>query len=280
MKKAALVLYGNSTSRFSFLGFGKPHKLGNANVELDGENYELFLIEIPNAKDLRHKARQIKLVNRFAREQDIQYISYIDDMDKELESIWSTVKIIKAIEEIENISGECIFNKSFGIISENIDYNLVEALSREASNLTILKIKEDKPAMIELHRKIMIETGLSIAFVNDIKHLIEQSEVIIWQKSGLDKKYYNLLPDTVIHEKGIIVLAKIIKDFDSDDLKIKYSEELGKFIIKLLSKRNIWEIASCFPSVHFFNEQGEELEKGWIGRQLKRNNKILTIQKC
>jgi len=280
MKKAALILYGNNTNRLSFMGFGKPHKIGNVNVELDGEKYELFLLEIPYTKDLRHKARQIKLVNRFAREQEVQYIYYIDDMDKELESIWSTVKIIKAIEDIETISEECIFNKRFGIISENIDSNLVEALSREASSLTILKIKQDKPDMEELHKKIIIETGLSIAFVNDVQNLIDQSDVIIWQNSEVSERYINLLPDTIIREKGIIVLSRIIKDFELADLKIKYSNEIGKLIIKLLSKRNIWEIASCFPSVHFYNEQGEELEKEWIRRQLKRNNKILTIQKC
>jgi len=280
MKKAALILYGDGTNRLSFLGFGKPHNIGNVNVELDGENYELFLLEIPYSKDLRHKARQIKLVNRFAREHDMQFICYIDDMDKELASIWSTVKIIKAIEEIEVILREDIFCKNFGIISENIDSNLVEALSREASSLMIMTMEQDKTAMEELHKKIITETGLSIAFANDIKHLIEQSEVIVWQNSEAAKRYINLLPDTIIHEKGIIVLPNIIEGFELDDLKIKYSEEIGKLIIKLLHKSNIWEIASCFPHVHFYNEQGKELEKGWIGRQLRRNNKILTIQKC
>jgi hypothetical protein len=141
-------------------------------------------------------------------------------------------------------------------------------------------MEQDKSIMEELHKKIIKEMGLSIAFVNDIKHLIKQSEVIIWENSELGKRYKNLFPSLIIHEKGILLLTKIIKDFDLDDLKIKYSEEIGKLIIKLSSKRNVSQIASYFPHVHFYNEQGEELEKGWIGRQLKRNNIILTIQKC
>lgn len=280
MKKAALILYGDSTNKIMFWILGRPYDIGNINIELDGETYEIFIFEIPYTKDIKHKTRQRKLVDRFLREQGIQSVFYIDDVDEELESIWSAVKITKAIEEIGTILGECIFNKNFGIISENMDPILIETISAEASSIMILKMEQDKSIMEELHKKIIKEMGLSIAFVNDIKHLIKQSEVIIWESSELGKRYKNLFPSLIIHEKGILLLTKIIKDFDLDDLKIKYSEEIGKLIIKLSSKRNVSQIASYFPHVHFYNEQGEELEKGWIGRQLKRNNIILTIQKC
>ncbi|MGI5998558.1 MAG: hypothetical protein ACOX89_07850 [Lutispora sp.] len=280
MKKAALILYGDSTNKIMFWILGRPYDIGNINIELDGETYEIFIFEIPYTKDIKHKTRQRKLVDRFLREQGIQSVFYIDDVDEELESIWSAVKITKAIEEIGTILGECIFNKNFGIISENMDPILIETISAEASSIMILKMEQDKSIMEELHKKIIKEMGLSIAFVNDIKHLIKQSEVIIWENSELGKRYKNLFPSLIIHEKGILLLTKIIKDFDLDDLKIKYSEEIGKLIIKLSSKRNVSQIASYFPHVHFYNEQGEELEKGWIGRQLKRNNIILTIQKC
>lgn len=280
MKKAALILYGDSTNKIMFWILGRPYDIGNINIELDGETYEIFIFEIPYTKDIKHKTRQRKLVDRFLREQGIQSVFYIDDVDEELESIWSAVKITKAIEEIGTILGECIFNKNFGIISENMDPILIETISAEASSIMILKMEQDKSIMEELHKKIIKEMGLSIAFVNYIKHLIKQSEVIIWESSELGKRYKNLFPSLIIHEKGILLLTKIIKDFDLDDLKIKYSEEIGKLIIKLSSKRNVSQIASYFPHVHFYNEQGEELEKGWIGRQLKRNNIILTIQKC
>lgn len=208
MKKAALILYGDSTNKIMFWILGRPYDIGNINIELDGETYEIFIFEIPYTKDIKHKTRQRKLVDRFLREQGIQSVFYIDDVDEELESIWSAVKITKAIEEIGTILGECIFNKNFGIISENMDPILIETISAEASSIMILKMEQDKSIMEELHKKIIKEMGLSIAFVNDIKHLIKQSEVIIWENSELGKRYKNLFPSLIIHEKGILLLTK------------------------------------------------------------------------
>jgi len=279
MRRAALILYGEQSNKIMFWVLGKPNEIGFIHLNLE-EEYEILILEIPYPKDEKNKAKADKIVNKFLRSNNIEYAFYINQEDKELNSTWHTIKILNIIKEVSRILGVNLFNQSFGIISDRIEHKLIEALSEEAASIMILKSKENEKNMVELYNKIITETGLSLAFVQEIEYLIEQSKTIIWEASSTMEKYNSLLPYPIINSNRILISPKEIKDWDTGGIELKYSEEIGKFIIMLLSKKSIWDIASCFPYLYFLSEDGETIEKLNKGQYFAKDNKALTIQKC
>lgn len=280
MKRAAIVLHSDNANRIAFWILGKPHQVGSINLQLDGEDYEIIMFEVPYAKDDKQKAKQRKTIDKFLKEEDVQYILYTDEADQKLERIWSTVKIIRILEEIGSITGECLLNQSFGIISKELDPILLEAISREASSMMVLKAEQDRSIMEEMHKKIITETGLSMAFISDAKYLIKQSRVIILDDSEAADEYKGVLPYPPINVKETLLLPAMKDYCDSNSLEIRYAEEIGKLIAKIMSAKDLREITCYYPNIHLSKEYEHELREKGILTNLKKSNKILTIQRC
>ncbi|SHJ09101.1 hypothetical protein [Lutispora thermophila] len=273
MKRAAIVVHSHNANRIMFWVLGKPRQIGSINVLLGGEEYHISIFEIPYVKDDKHKEKQRAITDKFLKEEDIKYILYADEVDEELERIWATVKIIRILEEIGSVVEEYFLNKSFGIIGKKPDTILLEALSREASSIIVLNEGQDVSLMEELHKKIITETGLSIAFISDASYLINQSRIIILESSDEVEKYKRILPYPPLCVKETLVMPKVKDEYNSNTLEIKYAEEIGKLIAKIISEKNIREITCYYPNIYFLKENG-------ILTNLKKSNKILTIQKC
>jgi len=272
MKRAAIIVYGNNSNRLIFWVLGRPYEAGKINMELGKETYELFILEVPNTKENKYKIKQRRIIEKFCGENNIRPLFYIDDKDEELDSIWYSIKILCILREIEIIIGKGVYNRSFGIVTNALNKVLLEAISEEASSILILKTGLDEIAMEELYKKIMQDKGLSIAFVDDVKFLINQSEILLWESKTPISPSINV--------EKVLLFSQQADHSKPDTILMKYKEEIAKAIIRLASDMNIWEMTSCFPFVYFLDEGGNYLSNEQIRRLLARSNKPLTIQKC
>lgn len=280
MKRAALILYGEQYNKIMFRVLGKPHEIGVIHINLGEEEYEVFMLEIPYPNDEKNKAKADKIVNKFLKSNNIEHALYINQEDEDLNSIWHTVKVLSIIKEASRNSGINLFRESFGIISDCTEHRLIEALSEDAASIMILKSKENERNINELYHKIINETGLSLVFVEEMEYLIEQSKVIICEDSSIMEKYKSLFPYPVVDFNRVLVSPKEIMDWDKYGIELKYNEEIGKFIIMLLSNKNIWDIVSFFPYLYVSNENEESIGSLTEEYFFTEDKKNLTIQKC
>jgi len=280
MKRAALILYGEQYNKIMFRVLGKPHEIGVIHINLGEEEYEVFMLEIPYPNDEKNKAKADKIVNKFLKSNNIEHALYINQEDEDLNSIWHTIKVLSIIKEASRICGVNLFSESFGIISNRIGSKLIEALSKDAASIMILKKDKDKRNIEELYHKIINETGLSLVFVEEMEYLIEQSKVIICEDSSIMEKYKSLFPHPVIDVNRILISPKEIMDWDTCGIELKYNEEIGKFIIMLLSNKNIWDMVSCFSYLYVLNGEGESALNLSEEYFLAGDKNSLTILKC
>jgi len=280
MKRVALILYGDQSNKIVFRVLGKPHEIGIIHINLGEEEYEVFIFEIPYPKDEKNKSKADKVVNKFLRTNNIERALYINKEDEELNNMWHTVKVLSIIKEASRNSGINLFRESFGIISDCTEHRLIEALSKDAASIMILKSKENERNINELYYKIINETGLSLVFVEEMEYLIEQSKVVICEDSSIMEKYKSLFPYPVIDFNKTLISPKEIKDWDTCGIELKYNEEIGKFIIMLLSNKNIWDIVSSFPYLYVLNENKESI--GILAEEyfITEDKNSLTILKC
>lgn len=272
MKKAAIIIYGYNSNKIMFWVLGKPFEIGRISIELDEEAYEIVIFEVPHTKENKYKIKLKRIIEKFCGENNIQSIFYADDKDEQLESAWYAIKILCVLREIEIITGEAISGKSYGIVSSSLNQVLIEAISEEASSIMILRKGLDQTAMEKLYKKIMIDKGLSVAYVNDVSFLMNQSRIVLWESSAPVSSNISL--------GKVLISTQQIDIMKPDDVQIKYEEEIGKIIIKLAYKMNILKIASHFPFVYFLDSQGYIMKREQVCLSLTRSNKPLTIQKC
>lgn len=272
MKRAAIIIYGHDSNKIMFWVLGKLNEIGKIGIELDEEYHELIIFEVPHTIENKYKIKQRRIIERFCRDNNIQSIFYVDDKDEQTENAWYGIKVLCILRELERITGEAISGKSYGIISDTLNWILIDAISGEASSIMILKKDLDQSVMEGLYKKIMAETGLSIAYVDDVKFLISQSRIVLSEGSTPVLTHISL--------KNVLITPKQIDIIRPDDILMKYEEAIAKTIIKLESNKNILKIASFFPFVYFMNSQGNIMNKEQIRLFLARNNKTLTIQKC
>lgn len=269
MKRAAIVTYGYDSNRIMFWVLGKPCELGRIIIELGDEDYELLIFEVPYAKESKYKIKQKRIIERFCGENNIQCAVYADDEDDKIDNFWYVVKLLCVLREIEAINKEAIFSKSFGIVSNTLNQLLLDAISEEASSITILKTGQDQADMEKLHKKIMEEKGLSVVYADDISALISQSRVVLWETSSPMTPHISL--------EKVFILPKC--EMENEALLLKYEQQIGKAVIKLSYDEDVFKIASYFPFVHFIDTQGNPMKKDQVRRAIARSNKILTIQK-
>lgn len=280
MKRAAIIVYGNNSGRIRFWFLGRPCEIGKLNIEIGGESYEIFIFEVPHTKEIKHKIKEKRIIHKFCGENNIQFVFHVDETDEKLNSIWLSIKILCVLREVGIIRGEDVLSQSFGIISDTLNPILMEAISEEASSIIALKTGSNDASMKELHKKIMEEKGLSIAFVNDIEFLLNQSKIILWDGLIPAERYKNALMSACIDMRRVLILPKHSGPLQPDSVMIRFEDEIAKAIIKFAPDTDIWKTASYFPFVCFLDEQGNPVDKERIRRLFLRSNKALTIQKC
>ena len=249
MNRAAVIIEGKGFDRNLSMLFGKPWQLGRVLFNINDKEYEIIILEVPYINNPKSQNKRKQIVEKYCKNIDIHTLIYKKTKDADIDERLIAIKIICTLRKVENTNKIGIFKKRFGIIFNNLNPLFIEALSIEASSIIILNREFERDKTEKLYEKIIRDTGLSIVYTKDLTVLIEKSDAILCENTGVSKNYKGLLFDKIIlfnDWNKTILLPRPINYVGADSLEVSYNDEIIEAFLSFNNGISVWNAAKCF----------------------------------
>lgn len=246
MKRAALVVEGEGFGKSISMLFGKPWQLGKVSFNVNEEEYEIILLEVPYTNNPKAEKKSKDIVEKYCKNMDIQALIYKNTQDDKTDEKLIAIKIVNTLQKIENSKVIDLFKKRFGIILNSLNPMLIDALSIEASSIIIMDQGFDREKTEKLYQEIIRDKGLSIVYTKDLTVLIKKSDIILCENPMIIEIYKDFLFDKIIlcnDWSKIVLLPRSISSFGLDLFDGNYYDDVLEIFLSFNDCISVWEAA-------------------------------------
>lgn len=254
MNRAAIVIESKGFDKNLSMIFKKPWIAEKILIEINKEEYEITVLQVPYSNNLESLDRNRKVVEKYCHKKGLQRLIYDKAQELSTKDKLIAIKILCSLIMMENTDRINIFNKRFGIIFNNLNPLIIDALSREASSIIILDQEFDTWEMEKLYQKVIKDKGLSIVYTKDLTSLIEKSDIIIGENTLSIEKHGDLLSRKIIFFNDwdkIKLIPNSLNYQDDSSYDYSYSDDIVEVFLNFNQSMGIWDVAMCFSTKAF-----------------------------
>lgn len=257
MNKAAIILEDKGFGKSASMLLGKPYEADVVSLQINGEEYKITILQIPycNTPESLNKTKSI--IEKYCYKKGIPTIIYKKIEDEEINKKLVAIKIVCLLRLKGNENKINLFEKRFGIIFDNLNPYLIDALSQKAFGMIIFDREFERDKTEKLYQKIIKENGLSIVYTKDLTVIIKKSDIILCEDTVILRNYEDLLFDkiTLFNDwNKIILLPSPIYSIERDSFEINCNDEIIKTFLTFNEDMSTWDGAKCFNSIYAFDK--------------------------
>lgn len=248
MKRAAIITEGKGFGKNISMFFRKPWQLGEVSFNINDEEYEIIILEVPYNNNPKSYNKSKHIVEKYCENRGIHTLLYQKVQDANINEKLTAIKIIYTLQRAEYSKKIDIFKKRFGIIFNSLNPMLIDTLSIEASSIIILDQEFDREKTEKLYQEIIRDKGLSIVYTKDLTALIKKSDIILCENPMILENFKDFLFDKIIlcnDWNKIILLPRSINYLGLDLFEANYYDEIIKAFLSFNDGISVWEAAKC-----------------------------------
>lgn len=248
MNRAALVVQGEGFGKSISMFFGKPRQLAKVSYNINGEEYEIILLEVPYTNNPKAEKKSKDIIEKYCKNIGIQTLIYKKPQDDNTDEKLIAIKIMYTLRKVGDSNGIDVLKKRFGIIFNSLNPMLIDALSIEATSIIIADMGLDREKTEKLYQEIIRDKGLSIVYAKDLTVLIEKSDIILCENPIILETYKDLLFGKIVlcnDWNKIMLLPKPISSFDLDLFDANYHDDIIEIFLSFNDGISVWKAAKC-----------------------------------